>query len=397
MNAGSSGFGMPPYPGTPPPTPPWGLPQAQPAKFDFATNPMIAHLASSLLANRGHFGGAMSTFGQGMPQAMALQQQTQAKARQREAMNAALRAISARQPVPPEVLAELPEEWAMKLGMPPEAKAPISVGRDSRLYDLNTKTFIDQPGGTAANPPYEGTSMDAQNWNIVLRGASETPEYAAAYNQLFLTPKMVSGQDADGRMIVTPLMPTVPPGVKPPSGGSVPTTAVAPAGAAPLASPGSASAPGQPIVVGQKRPTEAEIKGNTLLANSRADYDRATTLFTALESTGEQALGLAGITGRVLQSADYQTASDAVQNIIQSYIYAVSGQQAPEQEVARNMRLVLPALGDKAQTVAAKKSRLESMMRAIEERAGEPGAVTGTPASAAAPSAAPVEDPLGIR
>lgn len=369
--------------------PPWGMPSPPQSGgaggFDFRTNPMITSLASSLLANRGAFGPAMASFGQMAPQAMALHQQTQAKARQREAINAALKMISAGQKVTPEVLADLPEEWAMKLGMPPEAKAPIAVGKDTRLYDPNTKTYLDPPTGAGGTqPPYEGTSMDAQNWNIVLKGGHDTPEYAAAYNQLFLTPKMVQGQNEDGQLIVTPMMPTVPPGVKPPGVGTpsavAPVTGGAPlpssvGGPAPVADASGSVSVGKPIVIGQKRPTESEVKGRTLLRNVEGDYQKVTKTFDVLDDTVGQISQEFGPVGRLFQGGEYQATSDGVRNIIQSYIYAVSGAQAPEAEVERNMQLVMPRLLDKAEARKQKRQRLEGMMSAIRARASEPGAV----------------------
>lgn len=49
---------------------------------------------------------------------------------------------------------------------PPAPKDPISVGKGSRLYDTNTKTFIETPGGTSADPAIDDPlkiSKDYQN------------------------------------------------------------------------------------------------------------------------------------------------------------------------------------------------------------------------------------------
>ncbi len=259
----------------------------------------------------------------------------------------------------------------------------------------------------AAAGPYSGTSMDAQNWNRLLTGDPSSPEYAAAYGQL-TEPKMHMATDENGMQYLVPYKTPLPATVRPPTygGNVVPTTegpmpggttmpAQSPApGTVPAAGP--SGTPGIRIPLGEKPPTEEEIKGDVLLANVQGDYDNLVGpdgLFDAMNSPGEILAGYGGDVGRLMQSPEYQRAYNAAFNIVQSYIYAVSGAQAPDTEVARNVRLVIPNIGDKAETIADKRRRLEGMMEAIRTKArqnlgggqpqGQPeGGVITTPSGA---------------
>lgn len=63
---------------------------------------------------------------------------------------------------------------------------------------------------------YAGTSMDAQNWNIIAAGPDH-PMYGAAYNQLFEQPKLTSVQTDSGMQFI-PQLPVRPDWVRPPPG-----------------------------------------------------------------------------------------------------------------------------------------------------------------------------------
>ncbi len=117
--------------------------------------------------------------------------------------------------------------------------------------------------------------------------------------------------------------------------------------------------------------TETEIKGATLLESAMPDYQIAKQNFDALAQTGGQVANtlLPSQAANFFKSDQFRQAENSTANVIQSYIYAVSGQQAPEQEVTRRMKIVMPALNDDAKTIAQKKARLDSMMAGIQVRA----------------------------
>ena len=135
--------------------------------------------------------------------------------RRRGAMNAYLKAHSGLGLTPDEqqLLQNDPELGRAFVAQQLTPKPPITVGAGDRLYDPATHTWTTPPGGGG----YAGTTMDAQNWNIILQGKNDTPEYAAAYNQLFQTPKMASGTGPNNEITQTPYYPDIPAGVKPPT------------------------------------------------------------------------------------------------------------------------------------------------------------------------------------
>lgn len=125
--------------------------------------------------------------------------------------------------------------------------------------------------------------------------------------------------------------------------------------------------PGKP----NKAKSQGQVKGEVLIANAEGDYQQANKLFDALTNTKDLAKSYGGSLGQYFQSPDFQVASDSVKNVVQSYIYAVSGAQAPETEVARMMGLVMPSIIDSPERKAAKKKRLDGMMEAIRTAARE--------------------------
>lgn len=165
---------------------------------------------------------------------------------------------------------------------------------------------------------------------------------------------------------------------KPPQGGPPqPVQGAGPGAGAPAARPQGALGPGMiPLTPG--KPTQAksqgQVKGEVLIANAEGDYQTAAKLFDALGNRADLAKSYGGSLGQYFQSPDYQVAADSVKNVVQSYIYAVSGAQAPETEVARMMSLVQPSIVDSPERIAAKKKRLAGMMEAIRTAARESSA-----------------------
>lgn len=292
-----------------------------------------------------------------------------------------------------------------------KAKADLDRG-------LITQEQYDQIISGSGGGPYKGTGMDAQSWNIILQGDPASPEYGAAYNQLFEQPKWNMVQTEQGMQLI-PVMPTKPQWVKPPGDGAMPAAAATPGampGQAAAMSPESAASPqiggspvGQPVPIpGTQKPmTEQQRKGSVLVTSAQQDYERLTNPdpatgkvpFDSLsELSGQIGTTVGGLPGRAVQSPEYQVAVDSVRNIVQSYIYSVSGAQAPEQEVQRIMGLVLPLPTDTGQAIAAKKARLAAYMEAIRISADR-GGPRETPSSPTPPSNTPAvnsTDPFGI-
>ena len=129
-----------------------------------------------------------------------------------------------------------------------------------------------------------------------------------------------------------------------------------------------------------KPPTDADVRTQKLA--SVVQGDKALLLgdgtnkgiYDALSDPWSQVVGAdvgvggvgIGKPGYALTSADFQSAQNALTNIAQSYLYAISGQAAPAGEVAKIVQSVTPVLGENKDSVANKKKRLASYIAAIE-------------------------------
>lgn len=120
-----------------------------------------------------------------------------------------------------------------------------------------------------------------------------------------------------------------------------------------------------------KPPTDAQRRASQLTEVVKPDAElllgdgskENPGIFDALSNAWDQAGAV--LTGNRLSGEDYQRAANAVGNIAQSYLYAVSGQAAPAAEVAKIVDSVSPKFGDKPQTLKEKKARLKSYVDAI--------------------------------
>ena len=103
-------------------------------------------------------------------------------------------------------------------------------------------------------------------------------------------------------------------------------------------------------------------------------------IFDNLGDGGSQAwsgIGVAGINPLAgLASGEFQAAKDAVTSIAQNYLYAVSGQAAPAEEVKKIADLVTPNPMDSPARKAEKRRRLETYIAAIQQSTVQPGAAT---------------------
>lgn len=132
-----------------------------------------------------------------------------------------------------------------------------------------------------------------------------------------------------------------------------------------------------------KPPTEAERKAGALTTVTQKDagllFGNNTPenpgIFDALGGWGDSALQanipftnaqpLAG-----LASSDFKVAKDAISNITQSYLYAMSGATAPPEEVRKIAEQVTPQPFDSPAQKQAKRDRLLAMYQAIEGAQG---------------------------
>lgn len=149
---------------------------------------------------------------------------------------------------------------------------------------------------------------------------------------------------------------------------------------------------GNVVYEGQPKPhklTESEIKGKSIETGAQHHAD---VLFAGATpdnpvpgldelASWQNTLGrrTESFGGGAIMSGKAQVTIDALRGLAQQYIYALSGQQAPESEVQRIVGLVLPGATDKADRVLEKKREIANMYETIKARAAP--AIGGEPES----------------
>ena len=271
--------------------------------------------------------------------------------------------------------------------------APETKTVGNRLYQWSGAAWEPvNTGDPAAEPPYQGTGMDAQNWNIVLTGDPASKEYAAAYNQLFEQPRLTPVQTENGVMMV-PQMPVIPPSVRPPAGQAEPATpasvatpsATAPTGdsaTAPSVTPGV----GTPFTVPgtTPKPTEAQLRNRQLYSVVKPELKTVQDNFKALSVLGNQiaAGALPKSVASFATTAEYQRAQNALRTIIATYLYSTSGATANPGEVENQVSVLMPVAGESDASVQDKLKRIETMVESIRVAGSATGATTEAPAAA---------------
>jgi hypothetical protein len=135
--------------------------------------------------------------------------------------------------------------------------------------------------------------------------------------------------------------------------------------------------PHDPANAGVKPPTDADVRAAKLAGVIQGDKELLlgpNGIYDKLADPWSQAVGAevgvggigVGRPGLALTAPDYQSATNALTNIAQSYLYAISGQAAPAGEVAKIIESVTPKFGEDASSVKNKKARLASYIAAIE-------------------------------
>ena len=363
--------------------------QPQPGRFGgFLQNNSNALMSlGSALLSQPTFGMALANFGQQAPQSMARDQR-------RKAMNGILKNYKAMSPDQRAYFQANPGAFDAfyMTQLAPHPLGELQPG--SQIYDKITGQI--KGGGNQGQ--YLGNSMEAQNWNILLRPNSDpsSPEYAAAYSQLFQTPRYEQSIDANGNTIVTPVMPHVPSGIRPPTGqsgaqGGAPVGASAmPPGAQAGGAPGMSGQPGGPVVTGIKPPTEGQVR-------SRAIYESTVKELPVVERNFDEASklvnqGAAGVplVGNFLTSEGYQRALNSAKVIYSNWLYVTSGAAVPDSEATRQAQLLLPAPGDGPKTIADKRARLRTYVQTLHDAGLANPPISDMPAPSSQPPPAAI-------
>lgn len=141
-------------------------------------------------------------------------------------------------------------------------------------------------------------------------------------------------------------------------------------------------ATGKAVIQGAPKQNEDMAKNTQLYTRASQQLPIALQGFDALANTGNQ-IG-ASLIGTAATGPEYQRANAAVMDIAASYLYSVSGATANPGEVKNLAETITPKIGDRPQTVADKKARLQQMVDSIKIRAqgGNPQGLTQAPVAA---------------
>jgi hypothetical protein len=269
---------------------------------------------------------------------------------------------------------------AMKRSQP---KDPATTA-DITNYEY-AKTHPDFGGGDGG--AYGGTSMDAQNANILLKGDVNSPEYAYAYN-LATQPRTEFRETATG-LVPIQITPTLPPGIRPPGGASGAQPSGPQLSQGPRVGMDNGLSPviGPPVQAGSPgvstgaalpgtapKPTEAQQRMGLLSTSLAVSAPAVLKGFDALSDTKQQILGIGKGLTRPWQSEEYQKATVALGAAIADIVPAISGAAFSQQELATKIDSFTPKIGDKPGTVNLKKQLFLSYVQGIANASNDPAA-----------------------
>lgn len=126
--------------------------------------------------------------------------------------------------------------------------------------------------------------------------------------------------------------------------------------------------------------TEGQRRNQQLYSVIQPELETVERTFDAMGEIGNQAAGAMGTPGNFIASPEYQMGRNALQTVISSYLYSVSGATANPGEVATQTDMLLPKPGDSPQTLEMKKQRVRTMVRAVGIAAGATGSGGDQPA-----------------
>lgn len=118
------------------------------------------------------------------------------------------------------------------------------------------------------------------------------------------------------------------------------------------------------------RPTADTTKNQGLVDVAGPELDIAVQNFNSLTDTWAQSVQNVPVLNNIAASEGYQRARNSLGTIAASYLYSTSGATASPEETNKLVDSVMPQIGDKPQTLADKKARLNNMVSALKRKAG---------------------------
>jgi hypothetical protein len=353
--------------------------QYQMPRLPWSQNPMITTAALGLLGGR-TLNEGLQNVAQNAPAGLAANTAMRRDmagqrdaATTRAAMNAVIKLKSGVPLTPADQAAiDAAPEVKLKFGMPAE---PDWIEIGGRPFNKTTGTFGEQAGGGG----FTGTALDAQDSQIIVRGQTDdayraTPEYKIAWSRQFETPRMVQGSDESGKMISTPILPSIPGGLKGPVGGSVAApTSPDQTVPTPTDASGTGVRTGKPVVTGTTKPTEQQLRQRQIYANLKPEVATIEKNWSSLSDLKSQvAKGIFGNTGldNLITSPEYQKAYNATRASVSQILYSLSGANANPGEVENQIDNLMPKPFETKEATDAKLARIKTMVESTRIAGG---------------------------
>ena len=242
-------------------------------------------------------------------------------------------------------------------------------------------------GGTGG--PFEGTNLDAQAMNLLLRGDPSSPEYLAAWN--YLSAPKSSIDPKSGMMVsITPDMSAfrLPTSLAGPVGGSAPPPAGAPGATPPPAMtppPTDAMGPGRTVT--EEQVTSGSMTEGQALSAGYADRMlQAVPILAKFETAGtdfgDALASQVPLVGNYAVSEEFQQLDQARRNFLAAILRKESGAAIADHEMANGLAMYFPVPGDSPAVIKQKRANREAALNAMIRNAGptykRPGDTTGT-------------------
>jgi hypothetical protein len=204
-------------------------------------------------------------------------------------------------------------------------------------------------------------TLEERDQQTLLSGDPASSEYEMAYTRTFLTPRFVQGTNEKGEPTMLPIMPEIPPSIRPPKS------------MANGAGGGKAVGPraGEAIVTGNPKPP-AEHQANA--AGYATRMLAAEPLIQQFESVSTSALEKAKasvpLIGNYLASSEYQQFQQAAADWVRAKLRKESGAVIGEEEMQREIETYFPQPGDSEATIAQKRAARDTATKTMIESAG---------------------------
>lgn len=269
------------------------------------------------------------------------------------------------------------DPWVMqKYGPVVEAliQQKMKQGDPGYALDLAKKKMDLQLEQQQLGGNFRGDGMEAQAWNILQTRDPSSREYQTAYS-IVSQPKTQMVQTANG-MVPIQVPPQLPGWLAAPGDaggpsaapGGAPAPGLAPssgANAAPAQSGQSAATAGPALAGTAPQMNEKRVNNAQLYSVLQPELPIVEENWKALSDPHNQVWAGLPAGSSYLTSAPFQRASNSLKTIVASYLYSVSGATANPGEVANQVSLLTPVMGEDQTSIADKLRRIKTMVDAV--------------------------------